>query len=130
MHKLIRSKEGQSLVEIMVALLLFGIGLTLAMRTLPESSTATNRGRNITKATALAQAKAEDLMSLMYSSADLDPGTHTDADNPIEGAYARSWEITDDSPVSGMKKVVVTVTFPTASPDSSAVLTTYITSRR
>ena len=130
MTKLIRSKQGMSLIEIMVALLLFGIGISLAMRTLPESSKATNRSRNITIATAFAQAKIEDLMLLEYNDADLNTGAHSDPANPLESHYQRSWEVIVDSPVKGMKQVDVSVTFPTTSSDSSAVLTTYITSRR
>ena len=90
----------------------------------------TTRGRNITIATNLAAEKVEELMSVAWGAADLNAGTHNDADNPIDFHYQRSWDVTDDVPMEGMKRVRVTVSFPTASNDSSVTLDTYITSRR
>lgn len=127
---MLKCQRGASLLEILVALMLFGAGITLAMRTLPESTTATSRGRNITKATNLAQEKLEELMSLEYSDADLNAGTHADPDNPIDQHFRRRWQVQDNVPVVDMKRVDVTVTFDTGSADSTATVGTYITSRR
>ena len=47
-------------------------------------------------------------------------------DNPIDIAFNRSWQVQTDTPVTDMKRVSVTVTFPTDSADSQAVVTTMI----
>jgi prepilin-type N-terminal cleavage/methylation domain-containing protein len=127
---MLKSQQGITLVEIMIAVMIFGIGIGMAMRTLPESSATTTRGRNITIATNLAAEKVEELMSLPFLDGDLAQGAHSDSDNPIDLHYNRSWNVTDDMPMQGMKQVNVTVSFPTASTDSTVTLDTFITSRR
>ena len=127
---MLKSQKGVGLIEILIAIVLFGIGVSLALRTLPESNVAMTRGRNITVATNFAQEKVEELMSIPFADADLNSGTHADPDNPIERTFTRSWQVTDDSPVTGMKTVAVSVSFETASRDSTVTVTTFITSRR
>ena len=125
-----RCQRGSGLVEIMIAILVFAIGLSVVMRVLPSSNIAATRGRNITKATNLAQEKVEELMGLPYNDANLNAGNHSDNQNPIENHFRRSWSVSDNDPVQGMKRVNVVVTFPTSSADSSVTLQTYVTSRR
>ena len=127
---MLKSQQGIGLIEILIALVLFGAGLSLALRTLPESNVIMTRGRNITKATNLAQEKVEDLMAVPFTDADLTAGTHNDTENPIERHFTRSWNVSDDTPMQGMKTVNVTVGFETASKDSSVTVTTFLTSRR
>lgn len=127
---MLKSQKGAGLVEILIAILIFAVGISMAMRILPNSNVATTRGRNLTKATNLAQEKLEELMGISYSASDLDAGTHNDPDNPIEDHFTRSWVVASDYPIPGMKRVAVTVSFNTANPDSSVTLTTYLTSRR
>jgi Tfp pilus assembly protein PilV len=125
-----RNEKGASVVEIMVALLIFGIGLVAVIRVLPESSAKTTRSRNKTIAVNLAQEKIEELMARNYDHADLSPGSHDDPNNPVDDHYMRAWTITDNTPVQGMKMISVTVSFPTSSADSVATLRTYKTSRQ
>ncbi|MCK4236939.1 MAG: type II secretion system protein [Candidatus Krumholzibacteria bacterium] len=125
-----QSQKGIGLVEIMIAILIFGIGITAALRTLPESNTATTRARNLTVATNLAQEKIEELMCAPFNNAELSAGNHNDPQNPLERHYTRTWSITDDVPVSAMKHLTVTVSYESGSSDNSATLTTYLTSRR
>jgi type II secretory pathway pseudopilin PulG len=127
---MLQSEKGIGLIEIIIAILIFGIGITAAMRTLPVSNTATTRARNLTVATNLAQEKIEELMSTPYISADLAAGDHVDPDNPLERIFTRTWSVTDNVPVADMKRVVVTVTYTSGEKDNSTTLTTYITSRR
>lgn len=125
------SNKGVGLVEIIIAMLIFAVGITAALRTLPESNRATSRSRNLTVATNLAQQKVEELMGIPFSNADLDAGDHTDPDNPIETIYSRVWNVTVDAPLADMKQVIVTVTYESGdSEDNSVTLTTYLTSRR
>jgi len=127
---MLTNQKGSSLVEIMVALVIFGIGLSMAIRSLPEGNAKTTRSRNMSIAVNLAQEKLEDLMALPYNDAELSAGNHTDADNPLSGHFNRSWSVVDDTPLDGMKDVSVSVTFPTASSDSVRTLRTFITSRQ
>ena len=127
---MLNNHKGTSLIEIMIALIIFGVGITFAMRMLPESNTATTRGRNLTKATNLAQEKIEELMGIAYNNADLNTGNHTDADNPLDTNFTRSWAVTVDSPAPGMKLVAVTVSFPADNSDNSATLTSIISNSR
>jgi hypothetical protein len=78
----------------------------------------------------LAQEKLEDLMALPYNDPDLSNGTHADPDNPLRQHFNRSWTVVEDSPISGMKSVSVSVTFPTASADDVRTLRTFISSRQ
>ncbi len=127
---MLKSENGFGLIEILIALVLFGIGISFALRTLPDSNVAMTRGRNITTATNLAQEKIEELMGDTFSSTDLAAGNHADPVNPIDRHFTRSWSVTEDTPIQGMKTVAVSVSFETASRDSTVTLTTFITSRR
>ena len=78
-------EEGYTLVEVLVALGILGFGL-LAVATMQVTAIKTNaRAGNLSHGTTLAQAKAEELMNLAYSTlvaldADGD-GTDQDADS-------------------------------------------------
>lgn len=126
---MLKSERGISLVEIMIALMIVGFGLVMAMRALPESNRATTKSRNITKATNLAQQKIEQLSSLVPGDADLAAGTHSDPENPIDLHFQRSWVVTDDDPYTAMKRVVVNVRYPTNSADSTVTLSSILSTR-
>lgn len=126
----LRSQEGIGLIEVIVAMLIFGIGITAAMRTLPQSNRATTRSRNLTTATNLAQEKIEELMGSRFNDPDMAAGNHVDPLNPLNTIFTREWTVTDNTPVPDMKRVDVTVTYMSGDNDNSATLTTYITSRR
>jgi prepilin-type N-terminal cleavage/methylation domain-containing protein len=125
-----RNQKGASVVEIMVALVIFGIGVVAAARMLPQSSAHTTRSRNRTIAVNMAQEKVEELMADGYKDADLTAGDHDDPGNPLSIHYSRSWSITDNTPVTGMKAISVTVTFPSSGADSATTLRTYKSSRQ
>ncbi len=127
---MLKSEKGIGLIEIIIAMLIFAIGITAAIRTLPVSNTATTRSRNLTMSTNLAQQKIEELMGAPFSDANLTAGTHDDPNNPIERIYTRTWIVTDNDPVIDMKTVTVTVTYVSGSTDNSVTLSTYLTSRR
>lgn len=127
---MLKSEKGIGLIEIIIAMLIFAIGITAAIRTLPVSNTATTRARNLTMATNLAQQKIEELMGSPFNDVELTAGAHNDQDNPIERIYTRAWAVTDNDPVVDMKTVTVTVTYLAGDTDRSVTLSTYLTSRR
>lgn len=127
---MLKSEKGVGLVEIIIAMLIFAIGITAAIRTLPVSNVATSRARNLTMSTNLAQQKIEELMGAPIDDADLAAGAHNDQNNPIERIYTRTWIVTDNDPVPDMKTVTVTVIYESGNKDNSVTLSTYLTSRR
>ena len=129
MIPLYKSKDGFSLVEIMIALLIMAVGFSVTLRVLPDSNRITIRARNISKATNLAQEKVEQLQGLRYTDPALNVGTHQDANNPIEKHFSRSWHVKRNSPLAGMKTVRVKVNFPTEAADSSVTLE-FVVSKR
>lgn len=111
------AEDGFSLVEAMVAAgilalvsLGFAVGADRAVRHNVYS-------RSLAAATTLAQSKVEDLRGKVSSHADMAVGAHTDAANPLRpdgttgGLYTRTWNVTDNTPTTGLKTVQVTVTW-------------------
>ncbi|MCI0479838.1 type II secretion system GspH family protein [Candidatus Uhrbacteria bacterium] len=127
---MLKSQSGVGLIEIVIAMLIFGIGISAAMRTLPDSNMATTRARNLSVATNLAQEQLEALMGTPLTSAELSAGTHVDPRNPLERHFTRTWIVTDNVPLTGMKRVVVSVVYAGGSDDRTVTLTTYLTPRR
>ena len=127
---MLKSEKGVTSIEILMAMILFSIGVSFAMRTLPTSNVTTSRARNVTKATNLGQEKLESLMSVAWDDPDLAAGLHNDPDNPIDSNFYRRWTVLDSTPLPDMKRVNVTVRFDTAHPDSTVTFSSFITSRR
>jgi prepilin-type N-terminal cleavage/methylation domain-containing protein len=121
-----KDRRGFTLVEMMIALVLFGVGMMALAQVLPNGLSVRDKARRMSVATSMAQEEIERLRDLPYNHADLAAGTHSDPDNPIENAFNRSWQVQTDTPVTDMKRVAVTVTFVTDSADSQAVVTTLI----
>lgn len=118
-------RAGFTIVEALVALTIFGIGTILLMQLAPRATQYATRARVLSQANALAQAKVEELRELPQLHNDLVDGAHDDPDNPIDGAFTRTWDVTVDDPIEGMRRVEVRVRIPTASSDSVATLVTY-----
>ena len=118
-------RDGFTIVEALVALTIFGIGTIMLMQLAPRATQYANRARVMSRANALAQAKVEELRALPRLHADLGAGTHDDPDNPLEGAFTRTWDVVADTPIAGMRRVEVRVRVVTASSDSVTSLVTY-----
>ena len=118
-----RSQQGGfSLVEAMVALLIFGVGTIMLMQLAPKATQYANHGRKISEANGLAQGLIEELRALPSNDASLQAGTFTDS---TRTGFVRTWEVTDNNPIDGMKRVEVNVSFETLRPDSVATVITY-----
>ena len=125
LRQAIRNVSGFSLVEAMVALSIFGIGTILLMQLAPKATQYANHGRMMSVANGLAQAKLEELVGLPSSDGLLSAGTHEDEENPIDGVFNRSWEVTEDVPITGMRRIQIRVSMSTMMADSVATLVTY-----
>jgi prepilin-type N-terminal cleavage/methylation domain-containing protein len=116
-------QAGFTMVEALVGLSIFGVGILLLLQLAPRSSHVGMRARSMSEAMNLAQGKVEELRSLPSESGDLAAGTHQDAADL--GSFQRQWIVDDDVPVSGMRRVTVQVNFHNASADSTVAVTTY-----
>jgi type IV pilus assembly protein PilV len=110
-------EAGFSLIELMVALVLLGLGILSVANLFPFGSQTQLRDRLRTSATDLAQQKMEQLRTMSWSAADLDLGIHPDASGETvalanEGSFNRRWIVESQSGAfADMKKVTVRVTW-------------------
>jgi prepilin-type N-terminal cleavage/methylation domain-containing protein len=94
---------GFSIIECLIALSIFSIGI-LAIATLILSSIGANASaRRITEATALAEARLEQVMALPYD--------NIVAGESTQSAYTVVWDVTEDVIVAKTKSITVTVSW-------------------
>jgi type IV pilus assembly protein PilV len=115
-------QAGFTLIEFMVALTVFALGVLGLAVTFMHGTRHVGTSGAQTQAVELAQQGLEDLLTLSYDDPALTSGAHDDADNPIAGAYDRSWTVEDDDPMSGCKTVTMTVAWPHNDPQHDVVL--------
>ncbi len=99
-----RSDAGFSLIEIMVAITILGIGVLTLAGLFPLAMERVHVGDLESRATFHAEAKIEELKSLSWE--DL---RETAASDTVDTMFRRSWRIEEDEPVLGMKQVEVQV---------------------
>ena len=119
-----RPQAGFTLVEVLVALMVFVIGVLSIAAMMPSGTRSVNRSGDETRGSELASARAERLLSTSYTDAGLTSGSHFDPANPYNGKYYVSWSVEDDQPMAQCKRVTVTVRWPTAlsAPGASVVI--------
>jgi type II secretion system protein I len=101
-----RGRQGFTLLEVLVAMAIFSIGI-LAVGALQINSTNTNTGARIyTEESTWVADQIERLTALDYDNTDLDAGDH----EVVQGPYTVQWTVADDSPVADAKRIAVTVT--------------------
>jgi type IV pilus modification protein PilV len=116
-----RREGGFSLIEIMVAMTFLAIGLLAIAQLIPFGMKGVTDARVRSNAVQTGQRILDGLRAADYDS--LDAGTYTET----SGRYASSWTITDNSPVSGMKRVDLTTTWGPNRNPRTVVLSTYLT---
>ena len=104
--KNLKTEKGFTLVEIMVAICVFSIGM-LAVASMQVSGTqGTANAKWQTGATVWASDQMEKIISLPYDHPDLADGAHAGV---TEDQYAISWFVQDDDLVDNTKMITVTV---------------------
>lgn len=129
MIRLLRSEQAMTLIELLVVCVIIGIAFMGLAALFPLGMKNLSDSRMRTVATDLAQQKVEELLRLAGSDADLTAGTHDDPDNPVRTTFNRSWTVTDDAPMVGMKEIVVTVNYPRGTSVRDVKIQTYRGSR-
>jgi len=120
----LRREQGFTLIEVVVALTVLAIGIVGLSVVFPLAMRDVSKSGSVTKAVQLCQQKLEEFQMLAYDSADLDQGyIHDDDVNPIDGVYDRTWEVTDDQPITGCKLIEVTVSWQARRQESVSLST-------
>lgn len=121
LEKRMRSSEGFTLLEVLVAVAIFSVGLLALAGIQTRSITANATAHRITTGAALAQGALEDLLARDSSDPlfdvaavnavyDLDPQTPATTQT-IEGVtYNATFSITPNTPVTNVAQVSVTIT--------------------
>ena len=101
-----RDNRGFTLIEVLIAMAIFSIGI-LAIGSMQVTSINSNaRARMHTEGYTWVVDRIERLTTLPYDDDDLTAGNH----GPVaEGTYAISWNVQDDTPLTGTKAITVTV---------------------
>lgn len=88
----IKSKQGFTLIEVMMAIVILGIGIMSIVALQARDMVYNNSSRRQTQASTWAMDRVERLRSLPYTDANLNVATHTET----EGPYAVSWKVEDN----------------------------------
>lgn len=118
------SQGGFSVIELMIALTVLGIGIIGLANVFPLGSQMQMKDRLRTSGVDLAQQKMEYLRTEAWSAADLTDGTHPTSSGETltltdEGIFNRKWFVTTQSGTfSDMKLVTVRVSWTYPRPDS------------
>ena len=103
-----RKKDGFALIEVIIALTIFTVGL-LALAAMQNSAVKMNATADkLTNLATRGMDKIEELSALPYADPSLDS-----AENPhqeVSGDYTLSWTVIDDNPMTNTKNITVTVT--------------------
>lgn len=107
--KQLKKEDGFTLIEVLIALTIFAVGL-LAVAAMQNSAILMNSNAGkLTHLSTWGMDKIEELSSLPYLDAELDPAGNPHSDSPVDG-YTVSWTVIDDDPVSNVKRITVKVT--------------------
>lgn len=102
--KRIADPSGFTLIEVMITILVIVVGLLGVAGVAITVINGNTLAKEMTTATTLAQDKIEELKSTSY--ANITTGSDTQ-----QSIYTRTWAVTSDSPVTGMKTIAVSVAF-------------------
>ena len=104
-----RVESGFTLIEIMFAIVIFGVGVMALLLCVPMASKKVMNSGAQTRASSLASEAAEELLTVPYGHAYLTTGTHNDPANPHDGLYYTRWTVENDKPIASCKRITVTV---------------------
>lgn len=118
----LRGSRGFSLIELLFALVFLAIGLLGVAAVFPLGTRFVNSSKIMSTAVAFSREKIEELQTLPLSSPYMTEGTYSDE----QGPYQRSWTVTDNAPLAGMKKIQVTTSWESPQGTRNVTLDTYV----
>lgn len=108
-HGLKLNCRGFSLVEVMVAMTVFTIGILSVMVMQSTSLTSTTGAERMSSANNIASEEVEQLLHLGYDDPQLVAGVHpTKVVATPQEQYTVIWTVSDDTPMVGTKRLVLT----------------------
>lgn len=109
-----RAAAGFSLIEVIMALAVFGVGVLTLAAVIPFGIKRSNWASQQSRASELATVRGEALLEAPYLDDALTAGSHTDPNNPHVGSYHVEWNVEDNQPINSCKRVTIRVRRPTA----------------
>lgn len=108
-----KTQNGFTLIEVLITIAIFSVGI-LALTAMQISGMNSNQyARTLATASTIASNKVDRFMYLDSEHTDLTAGVeHQDASgthNESQIEYTVKWFVTDDTPVSGAKKIDITI---------------------
>lgn len=103
-----RFAAGFSLVEVLLAMVIFAIASLAATNLMVGSTTMVSRNDATSQAINLAQMVMEDLRNIPFE--EMQSGTDTFT-NPQGREFSVAWEVAEDAPAEGMNTVNVSVSW-------------------
>jgi prepilin-type N-terminal cleavage/methylation domain-containing protein len=104
-----RPDHGFTLIEVMVALVIFATGMLALALCIPMATKRVMKAGTQTRASSIASEVAEELLTVPYGDGDLTAGTHDDPANPHDGVYYVRWIVVDNAPAANCKRITVQV---------------------
>ena len=105
--------KGFTLVEVIIAILVFSIGIIGVAKMLGEAVKGGSFGMQYTDAVNIAQDRIEYLSGLSYTQTSLTAGTHTVTGivSKTGTSYTATWVVQDNIPGTNMKQIAMTVSW-------------------
>lgn len=113
LFRLKRSQKGFTILEVMIAMAIFAIGILGVAKMQIKSQTGNTSARTITQGTTYTQDRIERLMSVPYTDPIMaaGPGNATVAGASSGETYTLNWTITDNNPIVNTKQIAITATW-------------------
>jgi len=111
-RRILASRDGFNLLDVLIGMVLLAIALASAYQLTYNNSRLMQRTQYSANATTLAEYKLEQLRNADYD--EIATGadeTTLDAMGNAGGPFARAWTVTEDAPMTGLKTVVVVVSW-------------------
>jgi len=118
-------KDGFTLLEVMLTIVLFGTGLAALLQVVSTGLFAGGENETELVAISLAQEKTEEIRNKSFSGMAIASETKAVMASPFQ-KFKRSVDVANDTPVTNMERVTVTVYWDTKGIETNKTLITYV----